>query len=100
MEEKNKKIEELRKLHPTGTLVEFEDETWAFFKKPTRAQMGLAMTNARTNPLGLVDVIVANCLAGCSEELDLKSDAGVGYLFGLAEQIDRIIGTKKAEIKN
>lgn len=48
----------------------------------------------------MVDVIVENCLVDSSPGCDLKSDDGIGYLMGLAEKIDDIIGTKKAEIKN
>jgi len=93
-------LEELKKANPGGSHIVFEDGQWAFFKKPTRQVVSMAMAQARTNPLGLVDVIVKNCLAGCSEGLDLRSDDCIGYIMGLAERIDDIIGTKKAEIKN
>ena len=86
--------------HPNATVVEFEDGAYAAFKKPTRAQLGMAMNTARTNPLGMVEVIVKNCLVEASEGLDLFSDDAVGYLVGLAEKVDTIIGTKKAEVKN
>lgn len=93
-------IDELKKQHPKGTLVEFQDGEWAFFKQPTRQVVGMAMSKARNNPLDLVQVLVTNCLVDSSPNLDLKGDDGIGYLVGLAEQVDAIIGTKKAEVKN
>jgi len=93
-------VDELKKQHPKGKLVEFEGGEWAYFKQPTRQIVGLAMSNARNNPLDLVSVIVSNCLVQTSEGLDLKSDDAIGYIVGLAEHVDAIIGTKKAEIKN
>lgn len=93
-------IATLKEKHPSGSHIVFDDGAWAFFKKPTRQVMGLAMTQARTNPLAMVDVIVKNCLVESSDGLDLKSDEGLGYLMGLAEKVDEIIGTKKAEVKN
>lgn len=92
--------ERLIEKHPNGKLIEFEDGEWAFFKRPNRQTIGLAMTKARSNSLAMMDVIVANCLVDSSQGLDLKSDDGLGYLMGLAERVDEIIGTKKAEIKN
>ncbi len=94
------KVDELKKKHPGATVVEFEDGVFAAFKKPTRQVVGMAMNTGRTNPLGMVEVIVKNCLLDASEGLDLFSDDAVGYLMGLAEKVDIIIGTKKAEIKN
>lgn len=90
----------LLKKYPNGKLIEFEDGQWAFFKKPTRQVVGLAMSKSRNNPLAMLDVLVANCLLDSSPGVDLKSDAGLGYLMGLADKMDDIIGTKKAEIKN
>lgn len=93
-------LEDLQAKYPGGSLIEFEDGHWAFFRKPTRAAIGLAMTKARTNPLELVDVLVRNCMVDQSKGLDLSTDEGIGYLMGLAEKVDAIIGTKKAELKN
>ncbi len=100
VDESEKVIEALRKKYPTGRLIEFEDGEWGFFKKPTRKVIGLAMSKARSNPLAMVDVLVANCLVDSSPGCDLKSNEDVGYLMGLADELDNIIGTKKAEIKN
>jgi hypothetical protein len=94
------KIDELKKEYPKGVLIEFEDGAWVFFKTPTRQQLGMAMNQARTNPMSMVEVLVRNCAVATSEGLDLQTDEAVGYLMGIAEQVDAIIGVKKASIKN
>lgn len=100
VENKQAEIDRLLKKNPTGKLVEFSDGEWAVLKKPSRATLGLAMQKARTNPLGMVDVIAKNCVIGKSQNVTFDGDEGIGYLMGLAELVDDLVGTKKAEIKN
>jgi hypothetical protein len=97
---KNLSIEELKEKYPSGKLIDFGDGEWAFFKKPTRQVVSMAMQKSRSSPMGLVEVIVANCLVQKSNAVVFDRDDEAGYLVGLAEVVDAIIGTKKAEVKN
>ena len=97
---KNSVVDELKKKFPNGNLIEFEDGEWAFFKPVSRKVLGLAMTKGRNNPIAMIDVIVTNCLVDTSVKTTFDDDRSLGYLMGLADTLDDLIGTKKAEIKN
>lgn len=89
-------IEALKKKHGKVHEISFDSGEKCYLKKPTRATVGLAMSKARTNPLAMVDVILQNCWLGGDEVI--RED--VGFHVGMAEQIDKIIGTKSATVKN
>lgn len=89
-------IDAWKKKHGKVHYIETEDGKELFLKPPTRSTVAMAMSKSRNNPLALVEVIIQNCwLEGDAE---VKDDPG--YLVGLAEHVDVIIGTKKAKIKN
>lgn len=91
-------IKAWKKEHGSVLLLEMDDGKKLYMRYPKRKEVGLAMANARNNPLAMVDVIVKNCLLGGDlnyEEIRHNS----GYLVGLSAQIDEIIGTVTAKIK-
>lgn len=75
--------------------IELEDGKECFIGRPNRRIVGLAMSKSRTNPLGLIEVILQNCWIAGDEEV--KTDGGC--LVGLTELADDIIGTVKAKVK-
>lgn len=70
-------------------------ELSCILKKPTRQQVGMAMTLSKQDPLKLTEVIIVNCWVAGDEEI--KTD--VGALMGITGQIDQILEVKNAEIK-
>lgn len=91
-----KEIAAWKEKHGQVFEISFQDGKRCFLRQPTRAEVGYAMSKARTNPLGIAEVIVESCWLGGDEEI--KSE--VGYTVGLTEQIDALIGAKTAQIKN
>ena len=90
------KIDAWKSKHGKVHYIETEDGKEIFLKSPNRATVAMAMSKSRNSPLALVEVIIKNCWLAGDEEV--KEDPG--YLVGLAEHVDTIIGTKKAKIKN
>lgn len=89
-------IAEWKKTYGEIYEIPFEDGKVCYLAKPNRKQTSLILAKGANNPLGGVDVLLANCwLAG--DEV-IKTDAG--YHIGLAAKIDQIVGTKLAEVKN
>ena len=71
----------------------------AFFKKPNRATLGLAMAKGANDPLTSVEIIVENCYVGGDiSKKELLED--VSNLFALSGVVNQIIGTKAVEVKN
>lgn len=68
----------------------------AYLTKPERKHVELAMTNVRTKPLAIGEVLIANCWL-CGDE-ELKKDTG--FLVSLNNSMDDLIGSRKLEIKN
>lgn len=70
-----------------------------FFRKPTRAALGLAMAKGANDPLASVEIIIENCYEkGEISKDELLND--VANLFALSSVINQIIGVKTIEIKN
>jgi len=89
------KIESAKKKHGEVSWVLTEDDRDIFLHKPSRHVVDMAMAKSRTNPLGLIQVLLDNCWVG--GDVLVKSDSK--YLVGLAGEVDSIIGTVKAEVK-
>lgn len=79
-------------------VIDVENKT-IYLSKPTRQNLGLAMTKARSNPLGYAEVIIQNCyIAGDVSKEDLLNDGGM--LTSLLNVMDDIIDSKEVEVKN
>jgi hypothetical protein len=92
-----KHIDEIKKKNPDAKVVEFNDGKVAIFSKPSRTVVALAALNSRDKgPMSMVDTIIQNCWLDGDEEV--RTDAG--YALGLMSQVDALVGTKTAEIKN
>jgi hypothetical protein len=91
----DKQIEEYKKTHGDIFLLEFpEVNKSAILKKPTRAQVGHAMS-AGSDGLKKAEILVTNCWVAGDEEI--KTDAGL--LIGAMPTLDEMIGVKTAELK-
>lgn len=90
------KIKEWKEKYGEIFQIELDGYGQLIFRKPTRQQVGMAMANARTNPLELPVVLVQNCLLH-GDKPKLLEDPGA--LVGLMNVADEIIGTKAAEVK-
>ena len=68
------------------------------FKKPDRKVVSLAMTKAGKDVLEATEVLIENCYVdGDLTKRDLIDN--VGYLLGVSQKINDIIGVAEVELK-
>lgn len=72
----------------------FSDGRQAFLKQPDKKILGLAYAKGAKDPLGVADVIVANCWLGGDD--DVKDD--VGCLISIQELANEIAGRVECEV--
>ena len=66
-----------------------------YLRKPTRPELGYAMSHANVNPLMMTETIIQSCwLGGCD---NLRDDDK--YFLGLNTQINDIIEIAEVEVK-
>lgn len=94
MEFTQEKIDAAKKAHGDVFLIEFEGGHSALLKKPTRQQLGYAMS-AANDPIKKTEILITSCWIEGDDII--KSDPGL--LVGAAPQLDAIIEVKSAEIK-
>lgn len=76
-----------------GNTVIFSDGTEAEFSSPTEIHLGLALAMLKKDPLGMVDVIVDNCLVKGDKD-ELKDN--LSYCKQLSDLMDDLFGKIKA----
>lgn len=94
MEFTKEAIEKAKKEHGEVFLLEFEGGLSALLKKPTRAQVGHAMS-AGSDPVKKAEILITNCWVEGDEQI--KTDPGL--LIGAIPTLDQIIEVKAAEVK-
>ena len=94
MENKDSKLEQLKKKH--GTVYEFNiDGKTCFLKKPDRNTLGYAMKKGQSNPMAIAEVILESCWLDGDEEIKTDDD----LFLGVASKIDALVEIKAAELK-
>jgi len=66
-----------------------------FLHKPDRNTLRLAFSKAATDPMGMAEVVLANCWLGGDEEI--KTDDS--YFVGAMSQVQELIEVKEASLK-
>lgn len=81
-------INEWREQHGTVLHLPFSNGRNAYLKQPDKRTLGLAYSRGAKDPLGISDVLLANCWLGGDE--DVKTD--VGCLIAVQELANEIAG--------
>lgn len=87
-------IDTAKKAHGDIFLLEFTSGESALLKKPTRQQIGHAMSQGQ-DPIKKAEILIAGCWIQGDEQI--KTDAGL--LIGAIPTLDSIIEVKSAEVK-
>ena len=90
----DEEIAKLKKKHGEIWAVTSEGKI-GYLRTPKRAELGLAMSYATTNPLKMTEMVLQSCWLGGSD--DLRDNDR--YFFGLNTQIQQIVEVADVEVK-